>query len=246
MTLRELLDELRSNILRDVSSAADGRVNDGSLWTDSALLRYIRDAEAKFVSQTMCLRDSRTAEITQITMVEGQAEYDLDPRVVSILAAQLDGRVVLGRTTWASRFGADPALSPNTSYTAPDESGQPRIYYTDRDSNAIGFYPKPSEHTAGKIVRLQVARMPLAPLKAMDDVSEIPEQYHLDLVEWAAWRALRNHDPDIDGANEVLALLRARTEQHRTRFEAAVAECKREFKYMNVQQVEFAPRANWS
>ena len=245
MTLRELLDELRSNILRDVSSAADGRVNDGSLWTDSALLRYIRDAEAKFVSQTLCLRDSRTTEITQITMVEGQSEYDLDPRVVSILAAQLDGRVVLGRTTWASRFGADPALSPNTSYTAPDESGQPRIYYTDRDSNAIGFYPKPSEHTAGKIVRLQVARMPLAPLKAMDDVPEIPEQYHLDLVEWAAWRALRNHDPDIDGSNDVLALLRARTEQHRTRFEAAVAECKREFKYLNVQQVEFAPRANW-
>lgn len=246
MNLRDLLDELRSNILRDVSSAADGRVKDGASWTDPALLRYIRDAEAKFVSQTLCLRDSRTPEITQITLISGQAEYDIDARIVSILAAQLDGRVVLGRTTWAGRFGADPAMSPNTSYTAPSESGQPRIYYTDRDSKAIGFYPTPSEQQAGKIVRLQVARMPLAPLSGMDDVSEIPEQYHLDLVEWAAWRALRNHDPDIDGANEVLALLRARTEQHRTRFEAAVAECKREVKYLNVQQVDFAPRANWS
>lgn len=246
MTLRELLDELRTNILRDISSAADGRVKDGATWTDAALLRYIRDAEAKFVSQTLCLRDSRTAEITQITLIAGQSEYDVDPRVVSILTAQLDSRVVLGRTTWAGRFGADPSLSPNTSYTAPSESGQPRIYYTDRDSKAIGFYPEPSASSAGKVVRLQVARMPLAPLSGMDDVSEIPEQYHLDLVEWAAWRALRNHDPDIDGANEVLALLRARTEQHRTRFEAAVAECKREFKYLNVQQVDFAPRANWS
>lgn len=246
MTLRELLDELRTNILRDISSAADGRVKDGATWTDAALLRYIRDAEAKFVSQTLCLRDSRTPEITQITLIAGQSEYDIDLRVVSILAAQLDSRVVLGRTTWAGRFGADPSLSPNTSYTAPGESGQPRIYYTDRDSKAIGFYPEPSASNAGKVVRLQVARMPLAPLSGMDDVSEIPEQYHLDLVEWAAWRALRNHDPDIDGANEVLALLRARTEQHRTRFEAAVAECKREFKYLNVQQVDFAPRANWS
>lgn len=246
MTLRELLDELRTNILRDVSTAANGRIKDGSTWTDAALLRYIRDAESKFVSQTLCLRDSRTEEITQIQMVTGQAEYDIDARIVSILAAQLDGRVVLGRTTWAGRFGADPVLSPNTSYTAPNETGQPRIYYTDRDTKAIGFYPAPSEQQAGKTVRLQVARMPINPLSGLDDVSEIPEQYHLDLVEWAAWRALRNHDPDIDGANEALALLRARTEQHRTRFEAAVAECKREFKYLNVQQVEFAPRANWS
>jgi hypothetical protein len=245
MTLRELLDELRTNILRDVSTAANGRIKDGSTWTDAALLRYIRDAEAKFVAQTMCLRDSRTPEITQIELVTGQSEYTLDPRIISVQAAQLGDRVVLGRTSWSTRFGASGHLTPNTSYEAPNESGQPRIYYTDRDTKAIGFYPTPSEQNNSAIVRLQVARMPLSPMSGMDDVSEIPEQYHLDLVEWAAWRALRNHDPDIDGANEALALLRARTEQHRTRFEAAVAECKREFKHLNVQQVEFGPRANW-
>lgn len=245
MTLRELLDELRTNILRDVSTAANGRIKDGSTWTDVALLRYIRDAEAKFVSQTMCLRDSRTPVVAQIQLVAGQAEYDLDPRVVSVHAAQLGDSVVLGRSNWGTRFGGFGHLTPNTSYTAPQEVGQPRIYYTDRDTKSIGFYPTPSPQQDGVVVRMQVARMPLTPMSGMDDVSEIPEQYHLDLVEWAAWRALRNHDPDIDGANEALALLRARTEQHRTRFEAAVAECKRQFKHLNVQQVEFGPRANW-
>jgi hypothetical protein len=247
MNLRELLDELRRNILRDVSTAANGRIKDDSIWSDEALLLYIRDAEAKFASLTMCLRDSNTPEITQVTLVEGQAEYPLDKRIISVQEAVLDGRVVLGRTSWSTRFGVSAPMTPNTSYDAPDESGQPRIYYTDRDSHSIGLYPKPSAQQVGKTLRLQVARMPLIPLSKnnMDAVSEIPEQYHLDMLEWAAWRALRNHDPDIDGAPEALGLLRARTEQHRTRFEAAVAECKRQFKYLNVKQVEFGPRANW-
>lgn len=247
MTLRELLDELRRNILRDVSTAANNRIKDGSIWTDDALLLYIRDAEAKFVSQTLCLRDSQTPEITQITLQAGIQEYELDRRVLAIQAAQLDNRMVLGRTNWATRFGNDPALTPNTSYTLPTESGEPRIYYTDRDSYSMGVYPIPSEQQDGKIIRLQVSRLPINPLSKsdMDMQSEVPEQYHLDMIEWAAWRALRNHDPDIDGATEALSLLRARTEQHRTRFEAAVAECKRQAKYLNVRQVEFGPQANW-
>jgi hypothetical protein len=247
MNLRELLDELRRNILRDVSTAANGRIKDDSIWTDEALLLYIRDAEAKFASQTTCLRDSTTPEITQIVLVEGQAEYPLDKRVISVQEAVLDGRTVLGRTSWSTRFGASAPLTPNTSYTAPDEAGQPRIYYTDRDSYSIGLYPKPSAQQVGKTLRLQVARMPLNPLSKsnMDASSEIPEQYHLDLLEWAAWRALRNHDPDLDNDANSIALVRSRFEQHRTRFEAAVAECKRQFKYLNVKQVEFAPRANW-
>lgn len=248
MTLRELLGELRRNILRDVSTAADGRVKDDSIWTDDALLLYIRDAEAKFVSQTLCLRDSVTAAVTQIVLQPGVAEYALDRRVLAVLAATLDGRNVLGRTTWAGRFGADPHLSPNTSYTMPSESGQPRIFYTDRDSYSIGFYPSPSAQYEDKVVRLQVARMPLIPLSKnnLDAESEVPEQYHLDMIEWAAWRALRNHDPDLDNDPNAIALVRSRFEQHRTRFEKAVEECKRQFKYQNVQQVEFAPRANWS
>lgn len=247
MTLRELLDELRRNILRDVSTAANGRVKDDSIWSDEALLLYIRDAEAKFVSQTMCLRDSNTPEVTQITLQSGVAEYPLDKRVLSVHEAILDGRTVLGRTSWNTRFGFSAPMTPNTSYSPPNESGQPRIFYTDRDSYSLGLYPTPSAQQEGLVLRMQVARMPLIALSKtnMDASSEVPEQYHLDMLEWAAWRALRNHDPDIDGAPEALGLLRARTEQHRTRFEAAVVECKRQAKYLNVMQVEFGPRANW-
>ena len=75
---------------------------------------------------------------------------------------------------------------------------------------------------------------------------EIPEEFHLDLVEWGAWRALRNHDADIDGNPDNIAIVMARASAHKKRFEEAVAECKRKFKYLNTQHVEFGVNANWS
>ena len=78
MKLSELLGELRRNVLRDASTAANGRDVDDALWSDDALLLYLRDAEEKFVTQTLCLRDSITPAVTQITMVEGQTDYALD------------------------------------------------------------------------------------------------------------------------------------------------------------------------
>lgn len=248
MNLRDLLGELRRNILRDTSTIANGNEVDGSLWTDDALLLYIRNAEERFASQTLCLRDSRTPDLTQITLVAGQDEYALSKKVVAVLTAQYDGRVSLGRTGWATRFGSNPQLTPNTSYCEPQETGAPRVFYTDKDTGFLGVYPVPTAEEAGKVIRLQVARMPAVPLTKsnLNAEPEIPEQWHLDLVEWAAWRALRNHDPDLDNDPANIALVRSRFEMHRTRFEAAVAECKREMKQLNVQQVEFGPRANWS
>jgi hypothetical protein len=248
MILRDLLGELRRNILRDVSTAASGRDVDDSIWTDDTLLLYIRDAEEKFASRTLCLRDSRSTEATRLTLVEGQDDYPLDRRVVAVLTAQYDTQIVLGRAGWATRFGSDAQLTPNTSYSEPQESGAPRIFYTDRDAGYLGVYPIPSAAEAGKTIRLQVARLPLVPLTKnnLDAEPEIPHQWHLDLVEWAAWRALRNHDPDLDNDANDIALVRSKFEQHRTRFEAAVEECKREMKQLNVQQVVFGPRANWS
>ena len=59
MTLGELLDELRRNVLRDASTAANGRDVDDALWSDDTLLLYLRDAETRFAAQTLCLRSSQ-------------------------------------------------------------------------------------------------------------------------------------------------------------------------------------------
>ena len=247
MTLRELLDELRRNVLRDMSTAVGGRDIDQSLWSDDALVMYLQDAETQFVTKTMCLRDSRTAELTSIAMAAGVSDYPLDARVVSCLSATYDGRIQLGRTNYATINGGDKAITPNNSRLSPIETGEPRLFYTDRDTGYISLYPTPTAAEAGKTLRLQVVREPLVPLSKnnLDASPEVPRRWHLDLVEWGAWRALRNHDRDIDGDPANISIIMARANAHKKRFEDAVAECKREIKYMTTQNVEFDVRANW-
>lgn len=247
MTLGELLAELRGNILRDVSTIVDGSDSD-DLWTDESLIRYIRDAEEKFAAGTLCLRDSVTPALAQITLVSGQGDYTLDRRVIALYSALYNGNIQMGRCAYATRFGAGNNITPTSAYREPQGVGEPRIYYTDRDTGMVGFYPTPGTEQAGQIVRIQVARRPLVPLTKNDLEAEpeIPEEYHLDLLEWATWRALRNHDADIDGDPANISIVMARSSAHKKRFEDAIAECKRKAKYMSNQHVEFGVRANWS
>jgi hypothetical protein len=71
-------------------------------------------------------------------------------------------------------------------------------------------------------VYLRVARKPLVIFTEADlgtDVDiEVPEDFALDALEWAAYRALRNWDLDAQD--------RAKAEQHKTRFEEACRECR--------------------
>lgn len=250
MELRELLDELRGNVLRDVSTVVNGDPDE--LWSDATLVRYLRDAEEKFVAGTLCLRDSLTPAVSTITLVSGQADYVLDKRVIDIYNAQFIGadnnRTLLTPSSYGTRAGSLGELTPNVAMCDPQETGQPRLYYTDRDTGMVGFYPIPGDDQVPYTIRLQVARRPLNPLNANDlDASpEIPDEYHLDLVEWACWRALRNHDADIDGDPANIAIVMARASAHKKRFEEAIAECKRKMKYMTKQLVQFGPHANWS
>lgn len=248
MILRDLLAELRQNILRDVSTIVTGLAQADFLWTDEALIRYIRDAEEKFAAQTLCLRDSKTAAVANITLVAGQNEYDLDPRVISVYNARYGSTIRLGRSSFATLFGAKGDITPNAAYYEPNSTGQPRLYYTDGDTGSIGFYPTPTTAEAGQVIRLWTARRPLVPLSKnnLDAEPEIPGEYHLDLLEWAAWRALRNHDADIDGDPNNIAIVMARANSHRNRFNEAVLECKREIKYLQTQHVEFGVNTNWS
>lgn len=247
MNLRDLLTELRKNVLRDISTAVDGRVSDGALWDDDSLILYIRDAEEKFATGTLCLRDSISTEVSRVQLIAGEADYKLDKRVIAVYSAQLDRRVNLGRTTYSTRYGSVPNITPTAASYESQTTGEPRLFYTDKDSGYVGFHPAPSADNAGLEVRLQVARLPLNPLTRNDlnAEPEIPQEYHLDLLEWATWRALRNHDADIDGDPANIQIVMARASQHKKRFEDAVAECKRKIKYLTTQHTDFGVNSRW-
>ena len=77
---------------------------------------------------------------------------------------------------------------------------------------------------------MRVARLPLARLTPANlaAVPEVPEDYHVDMLDWAAYRALRVVDHEAGDA--------ARAQEFRQSFEAHVVEAKAE-----IQRKAFAP-----
>jgi len=242
MTLQELLEELRENILRDTSDAATADPGD-YLLSDKSLVRYINDAEVQFAKTTLCLRDETTPAVCHVQLVAGQSEYDLDERVLSLFGARVGNRH-LKRTTYAAMTNR----RGDVSFASPIETwghnhGGPAVVYTDREDGRVGIYPAPSAEfilSTGGLMVLRVARKPLAPLVAsnLKAEPEVKSEYHLDMLEWAAWRALRNHDHDVENM--------AKASAHKKRFVDATRELEVAAKRLLAQDIQFGVNTNWS
>lgn len=232
MKLGDLVAELRENILRDTSDAVNSNPSN-YLLSDKSLVRYINEAQQKFATRTLCLRDESTAEICNIAMVEGQVAYDLDPRVVAVYSlASPDNKLHLQRTTYANMVSAPDVPRGDYRFTQAD-NGRPRLFYTDRETGRLGVYPAPDAEHSGVSLIMRVGRLPLADLTPdnMDAVPEIPAQWHMDLLEYAAWRALRNHDSDLENLQKASA--------HKKAFEDVVLLLEREAKRLLMQNLQF-------
>lgn len=231
MNLEALLDELRTNILRDDSELASGP-ND-SLWSDEALVRYINEAQTRWSRRTLALRDASTPEVTQFTLAAGVSTYELHVSILAVASARYDTDTVdltrIGRSSVARLQVFDPPWwDPSTAESMTP--GRPRAYSTDEALSVdtpsavqLVVYPTPTVDEEGKTVYLRVARMPLETF-SVDDLSmvcELPEEHQLDMLEWAAFRALRNSD--IDGHSDM-------AKKHEERFTQAVLEVQRDLR----------------
>lgn len=238
MDLGELLEELRENILRDTSDEVGPR-SDIELLSDRTLVRYIQDGVVKFAVATLCIRDETTPEVTRIILREGEDTYPLDPRVVALFGARV-GNTHLRRTTYPGLLRhSDVSLATSIETWGRANTAAPAVFYTDRESGKVGVYPRPNAELEGAELILRVARKPLAPLvpTRLKDVPEVPEEYHLDVLEWAAWRALRNHDADIESVSKASS--------HKRRFEETVGELSRQAKRLLAQDVQFDVNSHW-
>ena len=230
MTLEEQLRELRANILRDISDIAHGGLDD-RLFTDDSLLMYIKDAEMKFAKQTLCILDSTTPAVATVTLKTGVTTYMLNPAVISVLSAKFTGHdynlkrigqanIRDGVAPEAEEF-RDPAVTAATA-------GEPKAYFTDettifagRQTMTFTVYPAPSSTENNDTVNLRVIRTPITLYRTdtLERESEIPEDNQLDVMHWAAFRALSNFDADKGAAIP--------SDKHKEAFEAAVKEAKK-------------------
>lgn len=233
MNLADQLQELRFNILRDTSDIIAG--DRDSLWSDDSLLRYIQDAERRFARRTLILRDSTSLEVVQLRLRNGVKTYPVHRSILSVISANYNGQSSdLLRSGHAMVVPA-PApefmpFNPNAPYTMPP--GAPIAYYTDETlvfdhegRVTMSIYPVPGPDQDGKIIMMRVARVPVS-CYTRDDMerpSEIPLDYQLDVLEWAAYRAQRTFDADAGAPTSA--------DQHKKAFDdavdAAVMEAKR-------------------
>lgn len=240
MTLTELLAELRENLLRDSSTLENGPPD--SYWSDTSLIRYIEDAHRQFARKSLCLRDDTTQEVVRVTLVAGQQMYTLNESILRVQSAKhQDSTTDLVRITHLINFSF---INPSTEFidtVTSRQPGRPMRFATDEgvqvdDEHQVRMLvdPIPSADEAGKKIYMRVIRMPLTKLVAtnMDGKPEIPEDCQLDMLEWAAWRALRNWDVDAEA--------RSKANDHKNRFLEAVAEIQKE-----VQQSKMFQPVTW-
>lgn len=238
MTLQELLDELRGSILRDDSSQIDGPID--SLWSDTALIRYIDEAQTMLAVRGLVLRDATTSAVTTVALTAGVTQYALHPSVIAVLSVRYEDDVSDMHRTGHNVLGFRQVYPDGALFSADTSlpEGKPLSWATDEQFSTTGgvndqitlrVFPKPTTEYA-KNVYLRVIRKPLAHLSASDmsAVPEIPEQYHMFLLDWAAYRALRNLDSDVNGL--------AKADKFRASFEEAVVQARRD-----VTQKMFVP-----
>lgn len=217
MKLSDLLDELRVGILNDRSDRTSGTSD--YLWTDATLVRYINEAQRRFAVRGLVLRDATTAEVVNVTLEEGVDTYTLHPSILAVISAKISDRQSDLTRVGHSILGAyqNPAMLVWDSNFDRLPDGAPLAYSTDEqvvedddgtvNTVSMRIYPVPDAAADGTLIKLRVVRKPLDDLTTnnLNAVPEIPIEHHLEMLDWAAYLALRIVDHDAGDTNRAAA-----------------------------------------
>jgi hypothetical protein len=198
MELRELIDELRSNRLDDTVAKY--------LWTDEELTGYLNDAVRQVCIRQRLLVESTNTSITQYTLTAGQKLFALHPSILAVRTLRtvesdgtqhdcLEGKTVRWVRERHPRFETW-------------DNGRPHYWIPDYQQNAI-LLDRGCDNV--QTVNLTCWRMPLdiEKLDVNDMTSEpcVSEIFHLDLCDWATYRAFQKKDAEAldDGRSDKAA-----------------------------------------
>lgn len=236
MNLSQLLVQLRTDIGDLVGTSVQGQTPTDTLWTDTQLVNYLNWALNRFASRTGMLRDA-VSSVTNIPLVAGQLEYPLDPTILKVMSAKLNGATM---SSWElSYVEIDPGANPDFStidLMQPFEYQYPKGWAVDYSKDTIyiwpaysGYWPfnQPNGQPFPAQVNLRVVRIPLRQLNPLllTQSPEIPIQYHMDLIAGAAYRALSVADTDAYSPESAATF--------KAMFEDAIMQARRDVRRRN-------------
>jgi len=180
MTRAELLAELR--IVLDDEATPYG-------WADATLTNYLAEGQDVFCERTGYFRDSANYSLT---LIDGTAIYDIPDRVIQILDIWDGGRRLKKDLT--GRLGDEDA----TAETSPSR------WNTDKTTGSIHLWPTPVTADDGDSYTLQVWRYSVYDLagdgavEGVAAVPELPARLQRANIEWAASKAFRHSDLELN------------------------------------------------
>jgi hypothetical protein len=215
VTLEEILDHLAHNVLDDRADLVSGPPD--SLWSDETLVRYLNKGVELFCRKAWAIEDDDIgtdlvpSPCCVIPLQENINRYALHKSVLRVLSCTpADTDIPL---LWISF----DLIVPRPQVTLPDyyvlppvpmveAATRPGWYSTDNATRILRIRPAPDAANTASIkqLNLRVARLPLVPLTVEDTQAEpaIPEEYHLDLCNYAAGMALMQANVDSEAKDE--------------------------------------------
>lgn len=205
MILEELLTYVGKEHLDDRTDLVDGEAD--SLWSDETIVRYLNEGQ-----RILCRRSWVLVEIGQtpagtIVLVQDKVLYPLHKSVLRVFDATYDADATplqrLSDDAIRGRVFVDPEIPFNPDAYTVATPGRPIAMATDAGTRMLRLDRAPTATEAGKKLTLKIARLPICPLDAAkpEESPEIPEEWHLQLADYAVARCLML--PNVDSAAKV-------------------------------------------
>lgn len=172
MTKAELLTELRGVL-------GDTRIP--YAWSDARCLRVLTVGQDRFCEKTGFWADKTTYTI--ITVLN-QQDYLIDPRIISV------------RSIWDSTrqlIDGEGSTFSDTDF-ADSTPSSPVHYRTDLSTGYITFF---EPVIAGIVLQLRVHRKSKVALDAATGQPEVPDEFQLAMIEYAASKLFGDHDREL-------------------------------------------------
>ena len=170
--------------------------DNGCLWKNAELVEYVNSARNE-LARRIPIHDSSTEELTEITLIIGEPNYSIDPRILAIdsvvLASTGTPLIKLSDAENRSRW-RDPY---DITFSEPTSVAH---YRADFNDFILTVYATPDETD---VLNLAVRRLPLETLLWEDrylDITEPVAQYHEALLEWVSMQAYLKRDADTFNA----------------------------------------------
>lgn len=206
MKLGEILEHISKDILNDRTEMLRGTSD--SLWSDALLVRLLNHAQ-KVLARSLVIRDDATSGAsivaTQIQLVQGQSQYNLHPSVLRVITAKMsDSEVELQKVNHIlsnPQPWSDEGTNMSVSMAYIEAEGRPTVFSSDEATRKLRVRVKPNAASALLKLNLQVARMPIEELDLvnLEASPEVPEEYHLELVNYVAGECLSM--PNVDSVH---------------------------------------------